>query len=779
MGIMRLLLCFTLLACSWVHASAGSDFITDFFKAKKMEDSAPEAAIELYAKSFEGAISAGNTDYATSAGLKPCFILHEQGKTAEAGQLARKIIDALHSLPTDLTENDVIRRCELFGFFQRGLYREGRIGEAWRANRAAAETLRGRKVAANADGPALAVVEVVALPPNLHGLGWSMIDQEARLMDSAGNTVAAVKLLDEAAEAIQARWESMAPNPRFYAFKVLGIRAELTDFLGDSLKAIQQQQEQFAMSQDVPVLARSRMIVRLNVLRNLSQWQGPSTDLLEQAREISQKFKGDKVNSPVFRLLAKMELDLHESPEAIEALRADSASNAKRKHWFDAAYSDRDLLVSRANLGEDHLDSEFNRLLIQFRAQGSKSGEPTLYREYGNYLLDRDRPAEAIPMFGEALRLTRLFGWTLHEAGLLFPLFKARLAAGDLAGARATLGELEALLATHPEMPAARRVAAEVGIAMAHSSLGEKDAARAALTRARSLATDLPDYQKRWLTPAGETEILDDSPTSGTAPSAPSIHPPLRVQPVEIVSVAPPAGSARTRFTVFNPGNRRISGNWVLTGPAAAVSQGSASFTAGQPITTLKLPQILGAGDAASLGAAVAASSRESTATVTVAWQNPEQDVGTASTWRVSWDAAATRSVVLDASALEANPFRFATLHHELSVPLGEDLGVAFRLRSPVPLRFEYYDALSQQLLAIDANGNGDFTETGDLHLRSSDGIAAAIVPVSPGSSQVAVEIHIFTTEGVPLITTGSTLVMKAETYQNGGWIHQAEDTLR
>jgi hypothetical protein len=166
-------------------------------------------------------------------------------------------------------------------------------------------------------------------------------------------------------------------------------------------------------------------------------------------------------------------------------------------------------------------------------------------------------------------------------------------------------------------------------------------------------------------------------------------------------------------------------------------------------------------------------------ADVQVVWENAGGPAGTAALWDVRWDPAATASVVLDASSLEAGPFRSVPLFHELAVPAGETGGIPFRLRSPVPLRFEYYESRSQQLLAIDANGNGDFTEAGDLHVRGPSAVAAAILPVPPGDKNLTVEVHIFAPDGNPLTPEAATLVLKAEVYRGGKWVMEAENTLR
>jgi hypothetical protein len=145
----------------------------------------------------------------------------------------------------------------------------------------------------------------------------------------------------------------------------------------------------------------------------------------------------------------------------------------------------------------------------------------------------------------------------------------------------------------------------------------------------------------------------------------------------------------------------------------------------------------------------------------------------------VEWSATATDRLLLDASGLAANPFRSVSLFHELSAPIGEASGIPFRLRSPSALRLEYYDARSQELLAIDANGNGDFTDAGDYHAHSHSGVSAAIVPVSAVSKAVTVEVRIFAPGGVPLLPASSTLVLEAEVYRDGAWVKEAEDTLK
>lgn len=777
---MRHLLLIAALACPLVSGAAEKNFIQEFYDARKIEKEDPEAAIETMKRSFRKAIEAGNADYATAAGANGCEMIYAQGKVAEAGHFAREVIDGLEPFEPDGPHGDALRRAPIFGYLERGLLMEGKTGAAWQANRAVAETLRGRMVAADGDGASITVREVIGMRPDLRSLGWRLIEREAELLDIAGRSVDALALLDEAAAFLGKDWQRLAPVEHFYAFKLLSARATILDFLGDQRGAIQAQEELLAMTRAGGSYQMPRLTLRLNLLRNLTQWDGPTEARLEQARAIGGELKAGGSATGADRLLAKMELDLRESKEALEVLRADAKGHAGLGHWLQAVYADRDYLIGRARMGEDGLDAEFTGLLAKVRAQGNKRGEPNLYREYAGYLLDRDRPAEAIPLLVEAQRLTRSFGWTLHEPAILSAMFNARFAAGDLAGARATLAELEAFLKAHPDLPDSRRVPAEVSRAMAHARLGDKETARAALKLARELAKDLPDYQKRWLTPEAEQRILDDTPEPASpVPAVVADAPPLRVQPLAVSSIAIPGEAARTRFAVFNPAATGVGGEWKITGPGATVRAGAVLFVAGESSKSLSLPRIIAAGGESEIVVNMDAAAGVAESEVRIAWENAGKPAGEASLWDVSWDPAATGSVVLDASSLEAGPFRSVALFHELAVPAGESEGIAFRLRSPQPLRVEYYDSRSKGLVAIDANGNGDFTEPGDLHVRGPAGVAAAILPVPPGKGSLTVEIHLFAADGHPLPPGSPALVLKAEVHRGGKWLMEAEDTLR
>lgn len=776
---MRLLLPLAaIMICQSAFAESGS-YAEEFRAARAIERSDPQGYLDGMLRSFQQAKEARNLEYVSVAGINACGKIYSQGKTVEAAKLAREVIAAMTPLEDFYPESTTIRRAQLFNYLGRGLQAEGKTGAALQTNRAAAETLRGKNVPVDGNGPPITLADLDGLSPELLAGGFRIIEREAELLSIAGRCIEARKLLDDAAAYLGADWSvRLRGVARFYAFKIVASRAELSDFLGYQQEAIQAGQALAAAVEGRGDLKQSHLTLRINLLRNLSQWTGPSQEIIDEARLIATEMNQQGIDNNVNRLLAKMEFDFREAREPLETLRESAEKRRGLGDAYEAFYADRDSLALRIRLGDANLDGELQALLKTLRSHGDKRAEPTLFRIYGDYLLGRNRPAEAIRMYADCLRMTRGFGWFLHEPKILGALIDARLAGDDPAGARATLAELEKWLADHPDEPVSRRAGAMGIRGEALARLGDEAAAREAFRLARGIGRDLPAYMQRDFTVEKEELAIKEMKDKSAAPAAIADVPALRVQPLEVVGIAIPSEAARTRFVVANPTARSIRGHFVLTGPGAGKHDGAVAFTVGQPVATLREPRTLAGGCESQLEVSLASGAGADAAKVEVAWDNEGQPAGPAATWDVSWTPSASRSVVLDASHLEANPFRSIPLFHELAVPVEETVGIAFRLRSPVPLRFEYLDARSHELVAIDANGNGDFNDSGDFHIRGSDGVTAAIFPTA-GTKSVTAEVRIFSPDGNPLLVTGGTLVLEAEVYRNGRWTKEAEDILR
>ncbi len=267
---------------------AQSSFQSEFYNARKLHSADPDAALAAMKRSLRMAITAGNADYATAAGNSACFWMHDRGKTVEAGKFAREVIDAIQPMGYHEKDNDALRRAVIFGYLERGLLMEGKIGAAWQANRAAAENLRGNPVAADADGRSITVEEIAKLPADRKSLGWRLVEREADILDYMGRSHEARTLLDQAAAAVGDKWSAIDFSDHFYIFKMLSRRCELLDVLGYELEAIEAQRALLLAGEGLP-LRDSHLVIQINLLRNLAQWDGPTERILDQARELAKR----------------------------------------------------------------------------------------------------------------------------------------------------------------------------------------------------------------------------------------------------------------------------------------------------------------------------------------------------------------------------------------------------------------------------------------------------------------------------------------------------------
>jgi hypothetical protein len=323
-------------------------------------------------------------------------------------------------------------------------------------------------------------------------------------------------------------------------------------------------------------------------------------------------------------------------------------------------------------------------------------------------------------------------------------------------------------------------VTAQGAVAGLLAKLGDSEAAAAAHALACEWASGLPEWRKRYLLTSEHRNIAAAAGNTPVRTSPSQTAPRVRVSPISLVSVSAPDQPARGRFSVFNPGGGRVRGTWKGVGEGARLMEGGVCFEAGKPMASVSVAAELGAWESRSWFASYIPVNGTAEATAHVAWVAEGENMSDDSTWEVRWDSSSSQSVVLDASGLRSNPFRHVTLFHELSRSAGlVEPVVPFRLKSPRLLRIEYYEPGSGHLLAVDANGNGDFTEAGDFHMGGGGSPAAAMVPTDQSGPGPAVEIHLLSVVGEALPPSPSEpLVLVAEVFRRGNWNKESENVL-
>ena len=82
--------------------------------------------------------------------------------------------------------------------------------------------------------------------------------------------------------------------------------------------------------------------------------------------------------------------------------------------------------------------------------------------------------------------------------------------------------------------------------------------------------------------------------------------------------------------------------------------------------------------------------------------------------WDFEFGEDARTLAVVNASLAEDNPFYSLSFFHEVYFRGQQEQRTNLRVQTSEPCRVEIFDALSQELLAVDANGDGDFADAGD-----------------------------------------------------------------
>lgn len=750
---------------------ADASYIHCWFEGRKLAAAGErDAATAQYRRCFELAVEAGDANYAWPSSTAAAFGIYQSGKTVEAGDFALVALRHLAGFDPAEAESALTTRTELLGLVARGHDAAGRLGEGWRFTRLAAASLRGEEPELEGDTSPLTVAEVESLPPGLLALGYRLLERQADYLDLTGRSGEALALLQAGSRSTVERQASMPPIARFYAFKLRSRLITQLDFLGDAQGALDLAENLLATTPATGLLRPLVLNLAINHQRNLSQWHGPSETILAEARRLTADLiaLGPPNKKEARSLLARMEMDLRESPESIEALAGRLAEALAKGHRFEGLYAERDLIEARARLGETIADAEFVKLLGEARAQGNKRAEPTLYRQFADELARQGRFAEAVPLYREALRLVRAFDRPWHQVPLLGRLLEITIEQGDPEAIRAVLAEIDAMLAATPDIPAERLVNLAFSRASAAVALGEPDLARAIFARAREQAAGLPPRKARWADPAIERVVLAGAPIPDEPAAATS--PEIGLHPRAVHTTAAPGESARARLTLDNRHAAPVRGTLAADGPGARLENGRLVFEAGAATATASLEINLAAGSEHGLELHAAPATNQSSLSATLRWL-PD---GPACDWTATWETEALDRSVLDASLLATNPFRSIVLHHRVAPPL-DGSPAAFRMVSPVPLRFEYYNPRSGDLLAIDADGDGDFTGRGDLRSPGAAGPGAAWI--APGTGDF-IEIRVFGL-ATPGPETGGRLELEAQVHRDGKWHTEARDELR
>jgi hypothetical protein len=615
------------------------------------------------------------------------------------------------------------------------------------------------------------------VPPNLLAAWVRGQRDTASWLDVQGRTVEAVELLTAAEISAHAAVADEEGNLRFYYRKLISTRAGMLKFLGFQERAIA----------DLSALEESRMpseeklgyAQRFNLAYFRSQFYGPRPEYLDIARGILREAQasGNRVRE-VRRFVAKMAFAYGETGANIADLESVIAEARAEGAELEAVYAQRDLAVLGRKMGRrDGVEESLRNSLLEVRRRGVKRGEPTLYREYGEFLVEDGRVAEGLTMLHEAVRMTRAFGWTQHLPALLNEVASAQALLGDARGVAQTLAEINALIASGKLVPA-REFLAHCARARALLLLGRAAEAGEAMARARTLAdhVGLNEYQR-----FAEAWARDVTPIENTAQAAAAVAGGIvDLQPVAVVATAPLGEVALARFRLSNASASSAAGTITVRGRGVRIgmedSIGVAEVTAGADDgeASASVPAQLGAGEEILIKIQGVAGSN---ASVRLEWQCNETTVGATCHIRAdsTKDSDEPTSTVTNTSIAFENPFYAVHLHHPVRISDG-DSRQSFRVKPSRRCRVEVIEANTGALLAVDADGDGAFTSLGDGVFSDSDADGFPDLPANqtgPGE----IEVLVFPLPGSPPGPHDTRIEVQTKTAT--GWEHVAHDILK
>ena len=195
------------------------------------------------------------------------------------------------------------------------------------------------------------------------------------------------------------------------------------------------------------------------------------------------------------------------------------------------------------------------------------------------------------------------------------------------------------------------------------------------------------------------------------------------IQPRLSYSAALPEQAVHGRFYLHNPSIKTSKGSLLLTGPieqSVWVKEQEWLMLSTSPLyeeAESSLSITLDPGKTCVIDITGVPLENGAGGTVNCQWI-PEgaEDASAFSQW--NYEAAQTekRTAIIDAHEFIDNPYYLVPINHMLQrIESSKAEAVDFSVSASTPMRIESYDSASGQLLSVDANGDGDFLDAGDL----------------------------------------------------------------
>ena len=221
------------------------------------------------------------------------------------------------------------------------------------------------------------------------------------------------------------------------------------------------------------------------------------------------------------------------------------------------------------------------------------------------------------------------------------------------------------------------------------------------------------------------------------------------VQPMSSRSTVVPGSVAYGRFFVTNPSTVKKTGSLQMTGAITTDSridlhQLQVSLDTAAAVRTIERPVAIEPGASCVVDVSGQGGLDQEETQLSCEWVELGETVSEG-IWIYSSSEIATRTAVVDAHALRISPFYLVPIRHMIQRKgdATESTNVDYRISASAPMRIEVYDSTGTTLISVDANGDGDFEDKGDLIYQDINGNGHPDLTMGEGETLVSLTMYV------------------------------------
>jgi tetratricopeptide (TPR) repeat protein len=372
---------------------------------------------------------------------------------------------------------------------------------------------------------------------------------------------------------------------------------------------------------------------------------------------------------------------------------------------------------------DEQVENDLRKSLQLYRALGRKNLEPELYELQARLLGKTGRYRQAVETLEQAHQLCLNLKLPFRALHMLLAIAELQTEVGHLAESRETWQRIESWVSATEELPAPTRLRVHLARLGQLRRLGNQADLLAAYLQAQLFATasGLSTYQLKALAvfQPGLVSISAATTRGAVKQSDPPDATLADLQPVRVVTRVRTNEMARARFTLSNPssetahGTLQFSGDpyrftWLTNATGLMVKVLPANGHAENARRDLQLAP----GRQVVLTIESAPGGSTTPNPLVLEWR---EKVAATAQWEFGYGEEHQQLAVVNANQALDSPFYAVPLFHEVYYRSDADKLVNLRVQVSEPCRVEIVDATSRALLAIDAQGDGDFRGAGDV----------------------------------------------------------------